>query len=56
MQRTGKNSVVSLSISSVYIIKTPGVGLTKYFTILDENDSTGLIKEAMKEISIDLTI
>ena len=39
----------------VYIIKENAriLGLTKYFTILDENDSTTLIKEIMKEIGID---
>ena len=39
----------------VYIIKENAriLGLTKYFTILDESDSTSIIKEAMKEIEID---
>ncbi|OGI59724.1 hypothetical protein A2814_00205 [Candidatus Nomurabacteria bacterium RIFCSPHIGHO2_01_FULL_38_19] len=39
----------------VYLIKENArtFGLTKYFTILDEDDSTTLIKEIMKEISID---
>ena len=39
----------------VYIIKENAkiLGLTKYFTILDEGDATSLIKEGMKEISID---
>ena len=36
----------------VYIIKENAriLGLTKYFTILDEQDSTSLIKEALKEL------
>ncbi len=29
------------------------LGLTKHFTILDESDSTTLIKEAMKELGLD---
>ena len=39
----------------VYIIKENArlLGLTKYFTILDENDSTSFVKDAMKEIGID---
>ena len=39
----------------VYIIKENAriLGLTKYFTILDEGDSTTLIKEAEKELGID---
>ena len=39
----------------VYIIKENArlLGLTKYFSILDESDSTKLIKDAMKEIGID---
>ena len=39
----------------VYIIKENArlLGLTKYFTILDEGDSTTLIKEIVKEIGID---
>lgn len=39
----------------VYIIKENArkLGLTKYFTILDEGDSISLIKESMKEASID---
>ena len=39
----------------VYIIKENAriLGLTKYFTILDESDSTSLIKEAEKELGID---
>ena len=40
----------------VYIIKENAklLGLTRYFTILDESDSTALIKEAQKELGIDL--
>jgi len=39
----------------VFIIKENAriLGLTKYFTILDENDSVTLIKESMKELEID---
>jgi DNA helicase-2/ATP-dependent DNA helicase PcrA len=39
----------------VYIIKENArmLGLTKYFTILDESDSTSLVKEAIKEIGLD---
>ncbi len=39
----------------VYIIKenARALGLTKYFTILDEGDATSFIKEIMKEISLD---
>lgn len=39
----------------VYIIKENAriLGLTKYFTILDENDTTSLIKETIKEIGLD---
>ncbi len=39
----------------VYIIKENAriLGLTKYFTILDEQDSTSLIKEALKELGFD---
>jgi DNA helicase-2/ATP-dependent DNA helicase PcrA len=39
----------------VYIIKENArlLGLTRYFTILDESDTTSIIKEVMKEIGID---
>jgi DNA helicase-2/ATP-dependent DNA helicase PcrA len=39
----------------VFIIKENArlLGLTKYFTILDENDSTTLIKNILKDIGID---
>jgi len=39
----------------VYIIKENArlLGLTRYFTILDEGDATSLIKEILKEIGID---
>ncbi|OGI93635.1 hypothetical protein A3A03_01405 [Candidatus Nomurabacteria bacterium RIFCSPLOWO2_01_FULL_40_18] len=39
----------------VYIIKENArlLGLTKYFTILDEGDATTILKEIMKEIGID---
>lgn len=40
----------------VYIIKENAriLGLTKYFTILDEGDSISLIKETQKELAIDI--
>ena len=39
----------------VYIIKenSRAVGVTRHFTILDENDSVSLIKETIKEIGLD---
>ncbi|MEK7564564.1 MAG: UvrD-helicase domain-containing protein [Patescibacteria group bacterium] len=39
----------------VYIIKENAklIGLTRYFTILDEGDANGMIKEILKELSID---
>ena len=39
----------------VYIIKenARALGLTRHFTILDEGDSTSLIKEALREIGLD---
>lgn len=39
----------------VYIIKENArlLGLTKYFTILDESDATSMIKEIIKELGID---
>lgn len=39
----------------VYILKENArlVGLTKYFTILDESDSAALVKEAEKELGVD---
>ncbi|MEK7069389.1 MAG: UvrD-helicase domain-containing protein [Patescibacteria group bacterium] len=39
----------------VYIIKENAriLGLTKYFSILDENDANALIKESLKELSLD---
>ncbi len=39
----------------VYIIKENArlLGLTKYFTILDEGDATSLIKETLKELEMD---
>src|ERR1035437_6789736 len=39
----------------VYIIKENArlLGLTKYFTILDEGDATTLIKEILKELGMD---
>ncbi len=39
----------------VFIIKENArlLGLTRYFTILDEGDSTGMIKEIMKSLGID---
>jgi len=39
----------------VYILKENArlVGVTKYFTILDEGDGTSLIKESLKELGLD---
>ncbi len=39
----------------VYIIKENArlLGLTKYFTILDESDANSLIKDALKELNLD---
>src|SRR5574343_442515 len=39
----------------VYLIKENAslLGLTKHFSILDENDALALIKECMKELSFD---
>ena len=39
----------------VYIIKENArlLGLTRYFTILDEGDATGIIKNIMKDVGID---
>ncbi|MFZ2149990.1 MAG: UvrD-helicase domain-containing protein [Minisyncoccia bacterium] len=39
----------------VFIIKENAriLGLTKYFTILDENDAVGLIKDIQKELGVD---
>ncbi len=39
----------------VYIIKENArlLGLTKYFTILDEGDATGFIKDILKELGVD---
>ncbi len=54
----GQNTVPFVSTFhslGVYIIKENArlLGLTKYFTILDESDSVSLIKEAQKELNID---
>lgn len=54
----GQNTIPFVSTFhslGVYIIKENArmLGLTKYFTILDESDSTALIKESMKELDID---
>jgi DNA helicase-2/ATP-dependent DNA helicase PcrA len=54
----GQNSIPFVSTFhslGVYIIKENArlLGLTRYFTILDESDSTSLVKEIMKEIGID---
>ncbi|MEK7588538.1 MAG: UvrD-helicase domain-containing protein [Patescibacteria group bacterium] len=39
----------------VYIIKENAhiLGLTKYFTILDDGDTTSIVKEIMKELNVD---
>jgi DNA helicase-2/ATP-dependent DNA helicase PcrA len=54
----GQNTVPFVSTFhslGVYIIKenARALGLTRYFTILDEGDSISLVKEAMKELGID---
>ena len=54
----GQNTIPFVSTFhslGVYIIKENAkmLGLTKYFTILDESDAVGLIKEAEKELGID---
>jgi len=56
MWRQDKTPFVSTFHSlGVYIIKENArlLGLTRYFTILDESDATSMIKEIMKELSID---
>jgi DNA helicase-2/ATP-dependent DNA helicase PcrA len=39
----------------VYIIKENAqlLGLTKYFTILDDSDTTSIVKDAIKELNLD---
>ncbi len=54
----GQNTVPFVSTFhslGVYIIKENArlLGLTKYFTILDEGDATSLIKDILKELDID---
>ncbi|MEK7539174.1 MAG: UvrD-helicase domain-containing protein [Patescibacteria group bacterium] len=54
----GQNTIPFVSTFhslGVYIIKENArlLGLTKYFTILDEGDATTLIKEILKELGID---
>src|SRR3989338_3396428 len=54
----GQNTIPFVSTFhslGVYIIKenARALGLTKYFTILDESDSISLIKEALREIGLD---
>ena len=54
----GQNTIPFVSTFhslGVYIIKKNArlLGLTKYFTILDESDANTLIKEILKEIGID---
>ncbi len=54
----GQNSLPFVSTFhslGVYIIKENArlLGLTKYFTILDDNDTNSLIKETLKEIGLD---
>ena len=54
----GQNTIPFVSTFhslGVFIIKENAriLGLTKYFTILDESDSTALIKESLKELGID---
>lgn len=54
----GQNTIPFVSTFhslGVYIIKENArlLGLTKYFTILDEGDAVGLIKNILKELGID---
>ena len=54
----GQNKIPFISTFhslGVHIIKENAriLGLTKYFTILDENDSISLIKETIKEVGLD---
>ena len=54
----GQNSlpfIATFHSLGVYIIKENAhlLGLTKYFTILDESDAISLIKEALKELNFD---
>jgi len=54
----GQNTIPFISTFhslGVYIIKENArtLGLTRYFTILDESDSTSIIKEIIKEIGLD---
>ncbi|MDR3519789.1 MAG: UvrD-helicase domain-containing protein [Candidatus Pacebacteria bacterium] len=54
----GQNTIPFVSTFhslGVYIIKENArlLGLTRYFTILDESDATGMIKEIMKSLGID---
>ena len=55
LRRSSVPFVSTFHSLGVYIIKENAriLGLTKYFTILDESDSTTLVKEAMKEQGID---
>ncbi|MFH1608921.1 MAG: UvrD-helicase domain-containing protein [Patescibacteria group bacterium] len=60
MQKNTKSQNTNPFISTfhslgVYIIKENAkeLGLTKYFSILDENDSNSLIKEILKELGLD---
>ena len=54
----GQNSIPFVSTFhslGVHIIKENAkiLGLTKYFSILDENDANALIKESLKELNLD---
>jgi DNA helicase-2/ATP-dependent DNA helicase PcrA len=54
----GQNTIPFVSTFhslGVYIIKENArlLGLTRYFTILDEGDATGIIKDIMKSLGID---
>ena len=54
----GQNSIPFVSTFhslGVFIIKENArmLGLTKYFTILDEGDAVSIIKESLKELNID---
>ncbi|MGH7249456.1 MAG: ATP-dependent helicase [Minisyncoccia bacterium] len=54
-EEDGSPFIATFHSLGVYIIKENArlLGHTKYFTILDEGDSTSLVKETLKELGID---
>lgn len=54
-EQTGNPFVSTFHSLGVYIIKENAriLGLTKYFTILDEGDANSMIKDILKELGID---